>query len=218
MSHPLRLRIPTPGICDEICLKKLQYLLDQIYDFNVVPNPSDNIVLKAELRKVDIPREIHFEVFSNSNVSLISSPDNAPFFPQIEAEIRSMLPEAVKRVCTRNSIRVARAGRIKDYVSTLSVDNEIERMVIVALCDIILDLMVTEKLSSFTHRRNELEDESVGAKIGLLETRYHVNLYKPKIIRDIRELRNKIAHGGTSPATQEAISSRDETFDIYITL
>jgi hypothetical protein len=218
MTPQPRLQIRTPGICDDTCIKKLKVLLAQVYTLTEVPNPPNHIRFKSELRKVGLPREVHLEVFSNSNVTLTSSPEVAPLFPQISTEIDGILREAVTIVSGRDSIRAARARRIKDYVSTLSVDDEIQRMAIVTLCDVILDLMVTEKLSYFTGRRDELENESVGAKISLLERQHHVQLYKSRTIRDVRELRNKIAHGGASPAREEVVYSRDETFDIFSTL
>lgn len=212
-----RLQIQTPGICDDACIKKLKDLLAQVYTLTEIQNPPDHIKLKAELRKVGLPREVHLEVFVNSNAAITASPEVASF-PQISTEIQGILGEAVKIVNRTNSIRVARARRVKEYIAGLSVDDEIQRMVIVALCDIVLDLMVTERLSGFTRNNADLENDSVGSKIGLLEGRYNVRVYKSKVIRDVRELRNKIAHGGTAPAIADAVCSRDETFDIFNTL
>jgi hypothetical protein len=217
IAQPRR-QIQTPGICKDICLKKLKFLLNQDYTMTEIANPPNHIRFKADLRKIDLPREVHLEVFANSNVVFTSSPELDPLFAQISANIELILRESLSIVSSRTTVRVARARRIKDYVDGLSVDDEIQRMVIVALCDIILDLIVTEKLFSFTTRREDLENESVGAKISQLERQHHVKLYKPKEIRDIRELRNKIAHGGTSPAREEAIYSREETSDIFNTL
>ena len=212
-----RLQIQTPGICDDACIKKLKDLLAQVYTLTEIQNPPDHIKLKAVLRKVGLPREVHLEVFVNSNAVITASPEVASF-PQISTEIHGILGEAVKIVSSTNSIRVARARRVKDYIAGLSVDDEIQRMAIVALCDIVLDLMVTERLSSFTRNNADLENESVGSKISLLEGRHNVRVYKSRVIRDVRELRNKIAHGGTAPAIPDAVCSRDETFDIFNTL
>jgi hypothetical protein len=100
-------------------------------------------------------------------------------------------------------------------MESFSVDEEVQRMVIVTLCDVILDLVVTEKLSRYTHKRDSLENESVGAKLDLLETQFGIPLYNSKVVRDIRELRNKVAHGGATTAREEAAFAKEKTMDIF---
>jgi hypothetical protein len=91
----------------------------------------------------------------------------------------------------------------------------VQRMVIVTLCDIILDLLVTEKLSRFTHKRQDLDNESIGAKHEMLESK--IQVYRPKDIRDIRDLRNKVAHGGDATVADEARFAKKATIDIFKT-
>jgi hypothetical protein len=86
-------------------------------------------------------------------------------------------------------------------------------MIIVTLCDVVLDLLVSEKLSKFTSKREDLENESIIPKIRMLEAK--ILVYKSKEIQEIRNLRNKVVHGGSAIADAEATSARDTTADIY---
>jgi len=216
MSTTLRTQISIPGICDAACLKKLRFLLSGSFTMTEDNNVPPHIIFKAELRRVGLPREVHIEVFVNSNVEIKTSPEVESSFSTICADIERILKEAVNILSGQNTVRVERARRIKDYMSDFSVEDEVERMVIVTLCDIVLDLMVTEKFSHFTSKREDLEDESVGVKLGKLEKQYtHMPLYNSKAIRDIRDLRNRVAHGGATIARDEADYAKSKTLDIF---
>ncbi len=208
-------QITIPGICDSYCLKKLEFLLSQKFAISKDLNLPLRMVFKTELRRVGLQREVHVEVFTNSNVAIKASPEIRSSFDAISNEIEQILTEAVNVTSRQDTVRVNRARRIKDYITHISVDDEVERMVIVVMCDVILDLIVTEKLSRFTRRREELESDSVGAKISMLENTCHVPLYNARAIRDVRDLRNKVAHGGATLARDEADFSRSATLDIF---
>lgn len=214
MSSTLSKQINVPGICDSACLKKFETLLSQRFTIVEGDIPS-HMRFKAKLERTGLPREVHVEIFTNENTSIKASPDVKTFFPGVCAEIMSILKESVNILSRQDTVRVKRAGRILKYVRNISVQNEIERMVIVTLCDIILDLLVTEKLSHFTTKRQHLEHESVGAKLGMLEKQFRIPIYRPKAVRDIRGLRNRVAHGGASPATEEATFAKEATIDVF---
>lgn len=204
-----------PGICDPVCLRKVKTLLSQCFTVHVENDVPDHIAFKARLGRTGLPRELHIEIFVNENTGITASPEVQSFFHEICLETENILKEAVDIISRQDTIRVNRAERILEYLRNLSVDKEIERMVIVTLCDIILDLLVTEKLSHFTHRRQDLENESIGVKLEMLESQHKIPVYRPKTIRDIRILRNKIAHGGAPTARAEAVFARDTTIDIF---
>lgn len=213
MSATLTEQISVPGICDSLCLKKLQALLSQRFAIERQAGLPSHMKFKAILERTGLPREVHLEIFANENTNIKASPELRNIFGGICSEIESILKEAVSILSRQDTVRVKRAERIMNYMQDISADDEVERMVIVTLCDIILDLLVTEKLSHFTHKRQDLENESVGAKLGMLEDR--IPVYKPKAIRDIRDLRNKVAHGGASTAKEEALFARNTTIDIF---
>jgi len=208
-------QISVPGICDAACLKKLEFLLGKSFSMTKDSSVPSHMRFKAQLRRVGVPRELHIEVFVNSNAVISASPEVRSSFDAIYAGIEVILEEAIKFQSRHSTLRVNRARKIKEYMETFSVDDEVQRMVIVTLCDVILDLIVTEKLSGFTAKRQDLEDESVGAKLGMLEKQFKTPLYNPKAIRDIRELRNKVAHGGATTARDEAAFAREATLDTF---
>lgn len=208
-------QINVPGICDVACLKKLEFLLGKSFSMTKDSSVPSHMRFKAQLSRVGVPREVHIEVFANSNTVIKASPEVRPLFNEIYDEIEVMLKESVNFLSKQDNVRTNRARRIKEYMESFSVEDEVQRIVIVTLCDVILDLIVTEKLSRFTSRPESLENDSVGAKLGMLEKQFKIPLYKPKAIRDIRELRNKVAHGGATTARDEAAFAKEATLDIF---
>jgi hypothetical protein len=170
---------------------------------------------KARLERTGLPRRIYVEIFTNSNIEMKASPEVGPSFNAVADEMERILQESRNILSKQStlSVRVNRAARIKEYINGIPVENDVGKMVIVTLCDIILDLLVSEKLSKFTSRREDLENESIMPKIRMLEAR--IPVYKSKEIQDIRNLRNKVVHGGSAIAEVEAASARDTTIDIY---
>ena len=215
MSATLTEQISVPGICDSLCLKKLQTLLSQQFAIERQADLPSHMKFKAKLERTGLPKEVHLEIFTNENTSIKASPEVKTFFQDVCSEIKSILKESVNILSREDTVRVKRAERILKYMRNISVQNEVERMVIVTLCDIILDLLVTEKLSHFTTKRQHLEHESVGAKLGMLEKQFKIPIYRPKAVRDIRELRNRVAHGGASPVIEEATFAKEATIDIF---
>ncbi len=213
MNPALSEQINVPGICETTCLKKFKVLLSQSFTVEEEEEIPAHMRFKARLRRTGLPREAHIEIFSNENTEIKASPEIKKYFQSVCSEVEMILNEAVDLLSGQDTVRVSRAERIKEYMESIPVENEVERMVIVTLCDVILDLLVTEKLSRFTTRRNDLEHESVKAKLGMLEKR--IPVYKPKAIRDIRDLRNRVAHGGISPARAEATFAMNTTIEIF---
>ena len=215
MPLPLRKQLTMSGIDSPTCLKKLKELLRQMFALNIHQSLPDHITFKGELSSPDWIREVHLEIFTNERCEIKASPELANRFADICAKIETALGESIDIVSQGTSVRAMRAGRILEFVGNLSTHNEVNRMVVVTLCDIVLDLLVTEKLARFTRRRQDLENESIGAKIGMLKR--HVPVYREQAMRDIRDLRNKVAHGAATTPLEEANFAKDTTEDIYNT-
>jgi len=213
MSQALRKEWMIGRISDSSCLDKLQKLLAEEFTSDMAKSIPKHMIFKSKLRKATLTREIHIEAFTNEKVVVSASGEIKENFESVCAKIEAILNESVDIVSRRNTVRTSRAKRILKYARSLSSGEEVERMVIVTLCDIILDLLVTEKLSKFTNRREDLENESVGAKLGILRQR--IPIYRPKEISDIRMLRNKVAHGGSPTAENEAEYALETTLDIF---
>lgn len=203
MSRPLRKGFRIPGISDAFCLQKTKQLLQQEYTLLETGEIPSHMILKGRIFTPGISHPIHLEVFTNENVELIASPDiGADTFKALSSRIERLLEQSVDILSRRNTIRVIRARKILEYIQGLSVNNDVERMIIVSLCDIVLDLLVTEKLSQFTSERRILENASVPVKIRALEE--NIPVYRSRDICNIRVLRNKVAHGGTPTNKEEA--------------
>lgn len=213
MPTTLRKELRMPGICDSPYLRKLEKLLSQDFTLDLPESIPSHIAFKCSLSSPNLSREVHVEIFTNDRCNIKASPDIAADFPTVYSKVQTALKEAVVIVSRENSIRAMRARRILEYLGGLSTQDEVNRMVIVTLCDIILDLLVTEKLSRFTRRRQDLENESVGAKISML--RQNIPVYGEQAMRDIRTLRNKVAHGGATTALDEADFANNATKDIF---
>ena len=214
MSSPLRRQCKITGVNDSMCVSKLKELLGQGFSLVSQEPPPRNMIFKCELSAPNLAREVHLEIFTNERCEIKASRDIANNFQDVCSKIETALKEAVNIVSRGTSMRAMRAGRILEYLRNLSTQDEVNRMVIVTLCDVVLDLIVTEKLSTFRHRRQDLENESIGAKIGMLKQ--HIPVYREQAMRDIRDLRNKVVHGGASTAEEEeAIFAQNATVDIF---
>ena len=212
-STLLRKPLTMDGITNSACLEKLQKLLSYGFAMEVDSSLPNHIAFKVGLKSPSLTRMVHIEIFTNDKVEIKASQEVASSFSSVCSRIEAMLNEAVDILSRQTSVRAMRARRILEYMTKIPHEDEIGRMIIVTLCDIILDLLVTEKLSRFTSKRAILENESVGAKISMLAQK--IPVYKSKEIRDIRMLRNKVAHGGSATAEEEAVFARDETIDIF---
>lgn len=213
MSSLLRRQLTITGISDPTCLNKLKELLSQDFALTSQESLPPHMIFKGGLSAPHLAREVHLEIFTNERCEIKASHEIANDFRDTCSKMEITLKEAVDIVTRGTSLRAMRAGRILEYLRNLSTQDEVHRMVIVTLCDIVLDLLVTEKLSKFTRRRQDLESESTGAKIGMLKRR--IPLYREQAIRDIRDLRNKVAHGGASTAEEEAAFAQNSTIDIF---
>lgn len=216
MSGSLNKALNIPQICDGMCLKKFERLLKQRFAVTIDPNPSNAIMLKMRLNRSDLSKAVHIDVFSTGIVLIKSSPANQLVFNNVFTEIENISNEAT-HIISRDTtpVRVNRAQKILNYVHNLSIIDEVDRMVIVTFCDVVLDLIVSEKLSTVGGSRAEQEGDNVGAKIDLLENKYHAILYNPKPIRDIRNLRNNIVHGADPIIEQEATYAIESTEEIF---
>jgi len=213
MFKALRREWMIGGIAHPACLGKLQTLLADEFTLDIPKSIPSHMIFKGRLRKATLPRELHIEAFTNERVAVSASREIKENFESICAKIETILKESVDIVSRQNTVRTSRAKKILEYAKSLSLGEEVERMVIITLCDIVLDLLVTEKLSKFTYRREDLENERVGAKIGLLKQK--IPVYRSKEISDIRMLRNKVAHGGSPTAQSEVQFALEATVDIF---
>jgi len=94
-----------------------------------------------------------------------------------------------------------RAETILDYVKRLDERNEMERMVIVALGDIILDLLLCHKIDSLGMPRG-IVDAFFPTKIS--EINRIETVYRDDELIRLHKLRNQIAHGGSMITESEA--------------
>lgn len=141
MPTTLRKRLTISGICDSTCLKKLKELLSQDFTLDFHESIPNHMAFKGSLSSPDLSREVHLEIFTNERCEIKASPEITSDFPNACSKVEAALKEAVDIVSQGNSIRAMRAGRILAYLRDLSTQHEVNRMVIVTLCDIVLDLL-----------------------------------------------------------------------------
>jgi hypothetical protein len=210
-------QVNIPNISNDNYLQKAEVLLGSNFSINKIPISAGHIKLKVDIKKIGLSKPIHIEIFVNDNVIIKASPEIQAQFTALLEQIKSILSESINITSTRlnQSFRIIRAQMLLNYLNNLPLTDEVNRMLIVILCDIILDMVITEKLSSLTNDRAELESDSISTKLKSLEGRCKCTLYKSKNINDIRNLRNKIAHGAAPITEEEARNVLTCTKDVF---
>ena len=130
MNPALSQQINVPGICDEACLKKFKVLLAQSFTVEEEGAIPSHMSFKARLRRTGLPREVHIEVFTNENTVIKGSAELGSLFKDVFLEVKSIFHEAVNILSRQDTVRVNRARRILEYMQSISVESEVERMVV----------------------------------------------------------------------------------------
>jgi hypothetical protein len=108
-------------------------------------------------------------------------------------------------------MELIRARTILSYVNTLDIEEDVERMVLVSLCDIILDLVLCHKIEMLG-LLSGIKDAYLPSKISSIKKKEAV--YRDDQIERAHRLRNQIAHGGALITKEEAQWILDLTKDV----
>ena len=206
------------GISNVPYLDKFRGLLVSYFDAKIVAQrgPSRSVLYVKMMNTIYRKYDVTINVYSTDRITVQASPLlMEEEFTHVSDEVMRLARESVSIISELSVPTVQRANKVLNYATELDVQDEINRMVAVFLCDIVLDLLLTEKLRSIgIMDRRLLESESIPNKIRALEDR-RIPVYRKDEALRLRIMRNKIAHGGELVTSEEAEWAQELTKDLF---
>ncbi len=198
----------------------MSQLLDQVLHGTTLELTQQYMVLRA---KVSLNHdEFTASIYTSDRVVIQASAKVSQRTVDRVAEALALLAdESVIHASERESPHIIRSRQLKEYMATLG-EGEIDNLVAVLLADLIIELVVTERLSDYVKDRRLLESESLPPKLKALSDKLSsqkgqqpVYVYKYREILDLRGLRNKVAHGVQPMTAEEVKWAREIALDVF---
>ncbi len=212
------------GISNPESLKKLEKLLRQRFSIDVGASTHQYMVFRARLGHKGT--EISLNIFSSDKIVFQGSPKvTETDFEFISRTAAELARESVSRTTTKKTPRTIRAGQLMEHAASLVGGSEVDLMIVVLLCDIVNDLVVTERLSAFVKNRELLESDSIPSKLQALADKLTGvkdssldTVLRGEDIAKLRQTRNKVAHGGQPVMPDEAKWALDLAQEVFANL
>lgn len=202
------------GIAESDALRRFERQLKDKYKVMGLPLTQQYQVYRVRLCLKCAPEiPVSLQIFTSGTILIQGSPK----IPKNEFEsetdtIAEMAKQSVEIPSTsKTSPFKLRARVLLEYVSELDPNNEVERLVIVILGDIIVDLLLCEKLTQLKLKRDTLE-QYIPIKLKIINSKKSV--YRKKDIENLHILRNRIAHGLGLITKEEADWAKELTEDL----
>jgi len=206
------------GISNAPYLDKFRGLLASYFDAKIVTErePSRSVLYAKMMNTIHRKYDVTINVYTTDRITVQASPLlMEEEFTHVSDEVMRLARESVSIISELSVPTVQRANKVLNYATDLDVQDEINRMVAVFLCDIVLDLLLTEKLRSIgIMDRRLLESESVPNKIRALEDN-KIPVYRKDEALRLRIMRNNIAHGGELVTSEEAEWAQKLTQNLF---
>jgi len=197
MARALQKSITISHISELENFERLLDLLGEKYKCKQIEDEGESVVghCRISLQK---NQEINIVVYTTDRVLIRASPRTASeLFDKEALSVEIIAKQATTLVSITRPLTAQRAKTILDYTLTLNPDEEIQRMVIIILCDTANEIILREKLKALGFQGAPL-DEGIPDKIKRIEDKGHV-VYRAEEVKNIRELRNGIVHRGDIP-------------------
>lgn len=212
------------GISKPESLNKLEKLLRQRFSVDVGAPTQQYMVFRARLGHKGT--EITLNIFTSDKILFQASPKVAePAFEFISKTAAELARESVSHTTTKKTPRTIRAEQLMEHAAGLVSGYEVDLMVMVLLCDIVNDLVVTERLSEFVKDRELLESDSIPVKLHVLADKLAGvkdasldAVLRGEDIAKLRQTRNKVAHGGQPVMPAEAQWALDLAREVFMSL
>lgn len=185
------------GISSADALKRFVRFLGEVYDFRQVEDKGPYVVLHGRILLPD-ENNIDVIVYTTDRMFLPASPYvHSSTFDQIATRVIGIAQSSINKLAEARPLTFQRATSILEFASTLKLDNEFQKMVMVILADTSNEIVLTEQMKALKIGGPPLA-EGIPDKIKRLESKGKV-VYKKREIISTRELRNGIVHRGDIP-------------------
>jgi len=202
------------GISDPDALRRFEVKLQQRYKIKKLGLSTESHVLRARFCldcETDTP--VTMQIWSSDNILIQGSPKIPPRGFNTEVSEVFVLAESSIEATPdpETTPYMLRARTLLAYIKRLDVGDEIDRMVVVTLGDIVLDLLLCHKMDTYKMKREEFEI-SIPRKISELNKTEEV--YRDDDIEKAHRLRNRIAHRASLITEEEAIWVKEIIEDV----
>jgi hypothetical protein len=202
------------GISDEDALIRFHKALEQEYRVNKQELTQPSMVTRISFSLnccKDFP--VTLMIWATDTILVQGSP-NIPK-TGFEEEVGTIIELAKSSIestpSSTDSMDLIRARTILAYIDTLNIEVDVERMVLVSLCDIVLDLILCHQIEVLG-LPSGVKDAYLPSKIASIEKKESV--YREDQILRAHRLRNQIAHGGSLITQDEAKWVLELTIDV----
>lgn len=152
--------------------------------------------------------DITVEVYTSETIVIKGSP-RIPLdeFEKIASKVIEIANRSKLSVADDRPITLTRAIGIMSYALKLDLSDEYQRMVAVILSDLVNEIILTEIMRNQGIKGSPLE-AGVPTKIRYLKEK-NISIYLEEEIKNIRDLRNGVAHRGEFPDETQAKQAID---------
>jgi len=214
MSKPRRLekRVTVQGASNPENVEKFTYFLSKAYSCKPVEDRGPYV---STHKRLHLPEgfDIDVIVYTNDTVFISSSPITpVAIFNGVVLKVSEIAEYSVKTIEAIRPLTLERVKDLMDFTSTLDTSDEHQRMVAVILSDTSNEIVLREQMKSLGIKGDPLE-AGIPDKIRKIKEKGE-GVYKEDEIKNVRELRNEIAHYGSIPTRDQAAKALEIAKDV----
>lgn len=201
------------GISKKHSIEKFIHNLSNKYDIKQIPDKGPHVLV--HLKAIYEGKNLDVIVYKSSKVKITSSSkiDSTPF-NNIADAIFELARASDSKISETRRLFLQRAKSIVNYIMSLNLGDETNRMLAVILSDTSNEIVITELMRHEKIDGSPLED-NLPNKIKHLKKKDKI-MFKESEIMQVRTLRNSIVHQGNIPfkeQAQQAIDIAKEVLD-----
>lgn len=204
MSRPKRnqRKAKVSGVSSKDAIQRLEYFISKEFHSTIVPDKGQYVILHRRIHLED-KNYIDVIVYTTDTIYISASPFvPSNVFGEVATRIVRLAQQSITRLEEIRPLSLQRAKSILGFASTLNLDDEFQRMVIVILADTSDEIVLREQMKAARIEGAPLE-EGIPIKIKKLKDKGLI-VYKEDEMKNIREIRNRIVHYGDIPDKMQA--------------
>lgn len=196
------MKIGIDGFAKPGSVNKFKAMVTGKYETKVLDDKSEYTSLHLRVT-VYSNQSAEVILYTTGTLTVSCSPYlDTPKFEAFAADIQKIAKSSTRSVGETRALAVVRARELNEYAQKFDTADDLQRMVAVIVSDTSNEIILREKMISLGIQGDPLED-GVPKKIEHLEKKGETVLMKDKV-KQVRELRNDIAHRGSIPSKEQA--------------
>ena len=197
-----RVKFGIEGFAKPGSVNKFKAMVAEKYETKVLDDKGEYTLLHLSVT-VDSGKRAELILYSTGTLTVSCSPYlDAPKFEAFTADIEKIAKSSTQSVGETRALAVIRARDLNEFAQKFDTADEKQRMVAVIVSDTANEIILREKMISQGIEGDALE-AGVPKKIEYLEKKGDL-VYMTTEVKQLRELRNGIAHRGSIPSKEQA--------------